>query len=249
MNDSSHPLTGLEEFLRAGAEKFAAEFSAGAAALLRVQTSVRPAGVELLFPGQYQSAITEPTCCFLLGGFIGQEMAQVGRLEFSPQLASSMVDVLLGGPSQRKVGHSLTVVDRHVLGPVVDRACLDCRGAFGTALELLEGVWPMPNEKLCAALVIFQIYIGDLQGTLKLSILESALESAKVGNIHVEISAVIEEQLEAAQLEGIGMGDIIATETSPQGEVVVCVGGVKKYYARLGQLNGKRAITITRKIQ
>jgi flagellar motor switch protein FliM len=52
----------------------------------------------------------------------------------------------------------------------------------------------------------------------------------------------------AEELARLSEGDLLVTDTPADGEVLVRIGGIPRFYARLGASNGKKAIRITRRI-
>lgn len=65
----------------------------------------------------------------------------------------------------------------------------------------------------------------------------------------LELSVVVQDiSLSGEELSRLQSGDVLVTDTPTDGEVLVRIGGIPKFYARLGSSNGKRAIQITRRI-
>jgi len=65
----------------------------------------------------------------------------------------------------------------------------------------------------------------------------------------LELSVVVQDiSLSAEELSQLESGDVLVTDTPIDGNVLVRIGGIPKFYARLGSSNGKRAIQITRRI-
>ena len=63
------------------------------------------------------------------------------------------------------------------------------------------------------------------------------------------LSAAVAGILIAAQeLAGLAAGDIIATDTPADGEVILRIGGIPKFAAKLALADGRRALTITRRL-
>ena len=66
----------------------------------------------------------------------------------------------------------------------------------------------------------------------------------------VELSAAVEgTTIPLEDLAGLASGDVVMTDCPADGEVMVRIAGIPKFLARLGASNGRRAITITRRIQ
>jgi flagellar motor switch protein FliM len=52
----------------------------------------------------------------------------------------------------------------------------------------------------------------------------------------------------ASDAERLCDGDIVATGLPADGEVIVRLAGIPKFLARMGQVDGRRAITILRRL-
>jgi flagellar motor switch protein FliM len=65
----------------------------------------------------------------------------------------------------------------------------------------------------------------------------------------LEITASIEAlELDWAELAGLAVGDILATELPTDGEITIRIGGIPKYAARLRVIDGRKVVTITRRL-
>jgi flagellar motor switch protein FliM len=65
----------------------------------------------------------------------------------------------------------------------------------------------------------------------------------------LELSVVVQDiAISQKELSGIAEGDILMTDMRADGEVLVRIGGIPRFYARLGVSNGRKAIRITRRI-
>jgi flagellar motor switch protein FliM len=54
--------------------------------------------------------------------------------------------------------------------------------------------------------------------------------------------------LSPEELARMEAGDILSTDSDADGEVIVRIDGVPRFAARLGSADGRRAITITRRL-
>ncbi len=65
----------------------------------------------------------------------------------------------------------------------------------------------------------------------------------------VTLAAIIEETGHGhEEIESLAPGDLLVSDLSPDGEIILTLDGVPAFAARLGQYNGHRAVTITRKL-
>jgi flagellar motor switch protein FliM len=65
----------------------------------------------------------------------------------------------------------------------------------------------------------------------------------------LEVTAAIEGlELDSADLAGLAVGDILATEVPLDGEITIRIGGIPKYAARLRVIDGQKVITITHRL-
>jgi flagellar motor switch protein FliM len=66
----------------------------------------------------------------------------------------------------------------------------------------------------------------------------------------LELSVVVQDiAVSSEELAGIAEGDVLMTDTAEGGEVLVRIGGIPRFYARLGVSNGRKAIQITRRVE
>jgi len=65
----------------------------------------------------------------------------------------------------------------------------------------------------------------------------------------LEVTAAIEGlELDSADLADLAVSDILATEVPTGGEITIRIGGIPKYAARLRVIDGRKVITITRRL-
>jgi len=217
----------------------------------------------------HELAELEPTCRFAVP-------ADHPRLAvcFSPSLAEALLDLLLGGDGQVcKPRGPLTVLDRQLLGPLVEQIAglaspeLPPRpmengrnsptgtvAAGGDArVTRMQSSWPHPQagEDTASCVVALRVRLAEAAlamwlvwpcdaGTLAAALLPQAED--------VELAAVIRESADRTALAGLADGDLLVSDVAPDGEILVTLGGIPRFAATLGQSNGKRAVTITRKL-
>ena len=61
-------------------------------------------------------------------------------------------------------------------------------------------------------------------------------------------AAIQETGLYVHDISNLAKGDLLVTDASAGGEVIVTVNGKPRFAGQLGQYNGHRAVTITRKL-
>ncbi|MFB3890809.1 MAG: FliM/FliN family flagellar motor switch protein [Phycisphaerae bacterium] len=105
----------------------------------------------------------------------------------------------------------------------------------------------------------FELGLDRQAGTMRIALavdllppLASPLRAATAagpGASPLEVTAALDETtIAAADLARLAPGDILALDTPIDGEVIIRVAGIPKFVGRLGTCNGRRAVTITRRI-
>jgi len=181
----------------------------------------------------------EPTCRFTVP-------ADAPRLAvwFSPSLAEAVLDVLLGGDGLAcKPRGPLTALDRQLLGPLTEqiaaRLAVDAPAAVSTAGEAATCSVTL-NVRLDGPPLAMQlVWPHDVR-----SLARALLPQAE----HVELAAVIHEPADPADLANLADGDLLVSDVVLDGEILVTIAGTPQFAATLGQYNGKRAVTLTRKL-
>jgi flagellar motor switch protein FliM len=234
-----------------------------------LHASVQTQALPPRWAGPDELRLAEPSCQFELSAS-GKEAAGPACLELSPLLADAMIDLVLGSAPQ-PLGHrrqGLTAVDRQLLGPVIERIVAsfnDALAAWPLKLELPDaaardgrraispGVSPpaSPEEKLLD--LPFRVQLGECTGLLRLllgaNIPGLPEETSYPPADTVRLVAAIEETGRYVHdLSNLAKGDLLVTDASAGGEVIVTVNGVPRFAGQLGQYNGHRAVTITRKL-
>jgi flagellar motor switch protein FliM len=249
------------------AEDFAAGFAAVASSLLRADLGVRLAGAAESFLSHFTRSLEELTCSYVLAPPRAPE-ADEGTtaicLEFSPSMAFAMIECLLGGsPTPSAVpDRPLTAAERRVLHRLADAAasCL-ARSWPGTPkpglrADLKAALPPAAGGNQRVLVFTFELAVGERVGTMRLCAGKEAFGEAdlpmrggQLAAAPLELSAALEGiTVDGRELADLAAGDIIATEISADGEVIVRIGGIPKFAARLGTSNGRKALTITRRL-
>ena len=171
--------------------------------------------------------------------------------------ATAMIDVILGGrPYQGASGsRALTAIDRSLLASVVDRAAGMVAGLAGIPQPLACNRTEQMPEPPAVAAVCFDLEMGgamwmfvdgELCGGSKS---DAAGRTPRAKGGPIELSATLNvAEIAADQLAALEVGDVIATDISVDGEIIVRLAGIPKYIGQLSTVDGKKAITITRRI-
>ena len=240
------------------AAQMAGRFPTAMSQLLRGRAQLRGAAVSQLQADQFRRTLHELAYghmyawAFASGGDEGRIW-----LGLDADAAAAMIDVILGGrPYQGAAGsRALTAIDRRLLGRVVDRAAGLVAGLAGIPQPLSRRQAEQMTDPTAVAAVCFDLEIGGamwlfVDGDLYRNPKSDANEPtprAKGGPI--ELSATLNvAEIAADQLAGLEVGDVIATDVSVEGEIIVRLAGIPKYVGQLSTVDGKKAITITRKI-
>ena len=254
---------------------FAQRFAARGGALTGCELTVTSGGWARQSYADFLAAVAEHTCCHILvaraaaGPGLASGQTPPGPLghvwlEMQRGLAFAMVDALLGGNEGVYIpDRALTGVERGILRHVIDVAA-ECLGEAwsahlaGVSFEVLAADSPAVSGGLghvdqpVTVLTLHQA-MSDQAGTLRLCLPQSLLSPGLGGAGRpcgpVEISVDTDEvTLWSSDLADMSVGDILTTETPAGGEVIVRVAGIPKFRGRLGTCNGRRAVTITRRI-
>jgi len=238
-------------------EDFARDFLVQVSRLLDVRVSCRCTGIAKGSRAGFLNSVEDGSCCFRLGA----EGEGDVWLEFSPPLAFVIIDCLLGDPQpgQFVPRRPMTGIERQLLArvAVLARDCLRRPAAGGESKRsfsvgaLPESIGDRPAGALTAT---FEISVAEESGTMRICVAEATRRAessfAAAGeSAPIELSATITDtDIDAADLAGLACGDVITTDTLAEGEVVIRIAGIPKYLGKLGAMNGKRAITITRRL-
>jgi len=227
---------------------------------------------------EFLATVPEHTCCHILAAREptgpgadtprgpGEPIGHVW-LDMQRRVAFVLVDALLGGSEGLYLpDRPLTAVERGLLRYVIDAAaeCLTqawcCRGGRRVGFEVLDaGGLGAPggggHVDRPVTVLTFHLAVSGQGGALRLCLPETLLRPSdgRGGGPGtrgpLEISVVTSEvTLQSSELAALSLGDILTTDTPADGEVVVRVAGIPKFLGRLGTCDGRRAVTITRRI-
>jgi flagellar motor switch/type III secretory pathway protein FliN len=98
-----------------------------------------------------------------------------------------------------------------------------------------------------------RVQLGECTGLLRLLLGANLLglpeEASSPAADTVKLVAAIQETgLYVHDISNLAKGDLLVTDASAGGEVIVTVNGKPRFAGQLGQYNGHRAVTITRKL-
>ena len=255
--DQAPPVQGSLAW-KSFAGQMAGRFPTAMSQLLRGRAQLRGASVSQLQADQFRGVLSDLAYGHMYSWTLGSG-GDEGRiwLGLDGDAAAAMIDVILGGrPYQGAAGsRALTAIDRRLLARVLDRASGLVAGLAGIPQPLPRRQAEQMTRPPAVAAVCFDLDIGgamwlfvdgELCGGSK-SDANGRTPRAKGGPI--ELSATLNvSEIAADQLAGLEIGDVIATDVSVEGEIIVRLAGIPKYIGQLSTVDGKKAITITRKI-
>ena len=198
--------------------------------------------------------------------------------ELAPPVAHAMVDCLMGGVGSPAPDRPPTSIERRVLRRVVEAAADSfiraCAGRAPLTLRLTGDHPDLSPETISEdtqAMVLvasFTVALTGTEGTMRVCLPTSLVgliaggggagdenvrgEEARedAGGESVELSAAAPEApVPSEELADLAPGDVLVTDVDADAELTVRVDGREEFGARLGSRNGKRAVTITRRIE
>jgi flagellar motor switch protein FliM len=209
----------------------------------------------------FRRNVQEPTCCYTLtarssrGGPESEVWVDVGG-----EIAHPVLEALLGGGGGRVAAtdRPLTAVERRLLRRL-PQAVGECLTAAlvraGVSVELSQpSVRSGAAPGGLAAVLTFRLSSRGADGAMRVALPAALVEAMLPAGLAqrgqwaaIELSAALPDtSLPASEAAALEVGDILTTDTPPDGEVTVRLAGVAKFTARLGACDGRRAITITR---
>jgi flagellar motor switch protein FliM len=233
---------------------------------------MRLAGICQMSLGQFRQRVEEPTCCYRLILHPARRtdtQAPAGRqtesiwLEFTPALAGTMVNCLLGDNSTEALSsrRSVTPVERRLLRQIVQQLA-DALAATWTApppraASVAEDYGLTGADGDCGleqslAVLSFSVSLPGQVGTIRLAMSETLLESMLNRQVpaggpkkSLEVSASLAEMLVPSdELTALAPGDILMTDAPAEGQAVVRLAGIAKFAGSLGCWGGRRAVSV-----
>ena len=252
------------ESLRWLTDEFADSFAAVASSLLRADLKVRLTGAAECSRAHLVQALEELTCTYVVVPDPPESEGPEICLEFSPAIAMAMIERLLGASAAcpLAISRPLTAVERRVLHRLAKVVAVSLAGAWpgsprpGFRAELRPIPTTAARSDRRVAAITFELSMGRNVGTMRLcgdgEILDEVTRATlrpRTGKAPLELTAALEGvTVDDAELAELAVGDIIATEIDADGEIVIRIGGIPKFAARLGLAGGKKVLTITRRL-
>lgn len=207
---------------------------------------------------EFLASLEQTACCWLLGSSAG-----VVWVELSPEIASVIADVLLGGNQESVTDRALTTIERHVLHRFVDTVAEAMEEPLGQKPGPADAQSPKLDPGEAVLVADFEVGLGDTQGLMRICLPAKLGESASAPrpappqrDAHadptpppaggaVELSVVAAESaIPPDQLAALRPGDVLITDTEAGKQLVVRLNGKDAFVGQLGSRNGKRAVTI-----
>jgi len=258
--------SGRPRALRWLADDFTASFAALASSLLRSDVGVRLTAAVEDSRSHFAQTLEELTCSYVLAAQPpGADPAGADVcLEFSPVIALGMIERLLGGSAvgSASSGRPLTAAERRVLHRLAEAAAVSLSSAWPSAPrpQFRAELKPIPSPAAGAdepvLVIVFELTLHGHVGAMRLCAAGGILDGlmgAGLGHrpdaAPLELSAALEGiTVDDAELAELAQGDLVATDIPVDGEVIVRVGGIPKFAARLGTAGGRKLLTITRRL-
>lgn len=265
-------------------EVFAEGLAAFFVSKLQTIVNVNVTSVDQIYYSEYVLSVASPACLFT---FEIADMDIKGIIEFSPELAFTLVERLLGGSGTgTKQTNIITPIEQKILGVVVERAMEDLEKAWQAIdnyefkLDRFEpdidfAQITSPSESVL--LISFEIGFGEMsflmnicfatyafdpvlakissqkfssirpskyKGTTSQEIIASKIYEAEVP-LRVELG---KSRIMLKELLALEKGDMIKLETRTTDDAIVKIDNREILFAKIGVLNNKKAIKVTRKL-
>jgi flagellar motor switch protein FliM len=249
------------------AEGFATSLSAAAGGLLRADLSARLAALSEMSRRQFAQAVEEPTCAFHLvpTGTDEPDPAAITCIEFSPAIALTLVERLMGGPFpvMPQAQRPLTPAERRVLMHLANLVAvsLSATRPGGTPGSLRADSRPAVGGSLEDPVIVatFELSLAGLVGTMRLCACgqlggdagagPGPKEPRRIRTAPLKVTAAIDGlELDSAELADLDIGDVLATDVPADGEITIRIGGIPKYAGRLRIDDGRKIVTIIRRL-
>jgi len=265
-------------------EAFAEGLASFFVSKLQSIVNVNVTSVDQIYYSEYVLSVSNPACLF---AFEIQDMDIKGVIEFSPELAFSLVERLLGGNGLgTKQTNIITPIEQKILGVVVERAMEDLEKAwqaidnFEFKLDRFEpdidfAQITSPSESVL--LISFEIGFGEMSYMMNICFATYAFDpilakisSQKFSSIRpskykgttsqeiiankvydAEVPVKIEfgkTKILLKELLGLDKGDILKLENRTSDEVIVKIENREIFWGRVGVVNNKKAVKVTRKL-
>lgn len=256
--------------LRSIQERFAREFAAGLAGMLRFPAVARPATIEPMEFGEFAAGFDESTLVGLIQP--GGPEPDPWVVGISSEIVHPIIDRLLGGSgvsSHPGPTRRLTDIELKLLARVADVVAAALRNAWRDIHEV-NPVMVVPRAQQASilaaetpvVLVRCDVTLGQAAGVLSLCVpcrwIEALVGIGSGGGITkvdcnresnpgmVEVTAELASvRLTTEELRGLAVGDVIVTESGPKDALIVELNGVRRFTGSSGQVAGRKAVRIS----
>jgi len=277
---SKNQLRTLRNIHEAFAEGLAAFF----VSKLQTITNVNVTSVDQIYYSEYVLSVASPACLFTF------EIADVdikGIIEFSPELAFTLVERLLGGNGTgMKQTNLITPIEQKILGVVVEKSMEELQKAW-QAIDNYEFKFDRfepdidfaqitsPSESVL--LISFEIGFGEMSylmnicfATYAFDPILSKISSQKFSSIRpskykgttsqeilankiyeAEVPLKIEfgkSKIMLKELLALEKGDLVKLDTKTTDEVKIRIDNEEIMFGKVGVVNNKKAVKVTRKL-
>ncbi|MCE5303564.1 MAG: FliM/FliN family flagellar motor switch protein [Planctomycetaceae bacterium] len=241
------------------------------AILLRTDVELHVASVDLGAYGPFVDSVSSPACFFVLKV---EPLGDPWILDIEPAVLHPMLDRLLGGNAiEPPPCRPLTEIEQGLAVRIIRLFLQECRSAWSGSLDLRFDVLSMetepglsrilPSDEM-VVVVGWDVTVGSARGRLRLCMPCRTVERLEVPSpaagsnggttrsVAMDtvdlVATLAETEIAAGQLADLRVGDIVATETPAGASVVVALDGVRKFYAKPGVCQERRAVRPTGKI-
>jgi len=260
-------------------EQFARGLGSALSSYLRLNVRVQLTTVEQATLDEYVEQLPNPTVIYILR-LPPLDGPVVLELNLAPTLAA--LDRLCGGPGTlARQDRELTEIERSLLQPLgryIIRSIADAWLAITPVNPSIEDILVNPRAIRSAgpneivALLVLEIAIGDVAGTMSLCLPYVALEpildrlhtqawaieplrangesareqiAARLQSVPLEVVVELGRvELPAAALLSLRAGDVLRLDSSPEGSLPLLVAGVPLFRCRPGVRAGNIAVQI-----
>lgn len=233
-------------------------------AMLRGALHVRLSGASVLSRAEFAASVETNSCCYCMQWDGPSGSIQSVYMEMTASIAFPIINCLMGGSSDDAFipRRPLTAIERRVLSRTMDVIAQSLQAVLpGLDAQAQLTIQPieLPPQAQGDELVVsatFELALDRQAGMLRLCLdaqsapaVASPVDQPGRKDSPLEVSAVlVQTPVEAADLAGLEIGDILTTDSPAGGEVILRVAGIPKFIGRLGVCNGHRAVTILRRI-
>ena len=260
-------------------DRFARNVAGSLAAFLRTVAELSIVSVEQFSYSEFLMSLPDPTVYYAVAL---PPLDGLAALELNPTVAYTIVDRMLGGSGVgAPPSRAMTEIEQNVVDSVVRlimdaltetwRAVVDIQFKIHnreTRPQMLQVA--SPNEVII--LLVFDLKVGDIRGTLNLCIPASVIEATgsafiqgwqrthreptaqerqwlhtNLGRVPMVLTSNVETRLPTREVVSLGPGDVLSLGIPIQSPVSLCVEKTLKFQGRLTAANGHAAIRIERR--